>query len=92
MTESEAWALAEDGVERGDNTQVLVACDALQECGLEAEAQCLRWYARKGHQRWALLRFSYYPAYATEKEREWLVDYGDPYEEGYRRVSQGHRH
>lgn len=91
MTETEAWRLAEDGLERRDYTQVLVACDALQECGLEAEAQCLRWYARKGHQRWGLQQISYYLPYATEKETEWLVDYGEPHEEGYRRVSQGHK-
>jgi len=74
VTESEAWALAEDGLERRDNTQALVACDALQECGRETEASTLRWYLRKGMALFYLTKTDW------SLDRWQLFD-GDPYED-----------
>lgn len=75
MTESEAWDTAEDGLERRDNTQVLVACDRLQEAGFEAEASALRWYLKKG-----LALF--YLSKTNWSAGLWELFDGDPYEDG----------
>lgn len=56
MTESEAWATAYEALVDEDWTLLLIACDAIQECGQEERAVTLRWFVAKGRWEWEIRR------------------------------------